>query len=477
MLTSERRCSSAILKKRAREMCGCAMWLRMDGGETSETIARKGKVMLNNPAPDYMTTHVMLREPFPGPGEGAALETAMLAARPRLLRLARLRGVPDDQAEDVVQETLLEAWRCQDRLYDPTGAGRWLDEICRNVCRRFARVHATEQRHMLLPPAPTDDESERNSSASLLLDAIPDGDGDDPLEALTRQDMALLLNRALGLLPAGARELVELCYLRETSQREATDRLGISLSALEARLHRARRQLRTLFNGPLRGEAEAFGLALDEASAEGWRETRLWCALCGRRLSGMFITQPDGGVNLHISCPECERRYGLCDNDGSSVHSKGMIALARLSSFRPAWKRTMQGTARRFTQALQQPRAGTIRCLYCGAPATIELVDKAQIDAPPGGLARHPYQFWAWWRCQRDPGEHSDLFAASDLVYWSSPEAQRFMREHPRWLSAPELLVEHAGRAALRLQMADATSAARLTLLADRRTLATLAVY
>ncbi len=408
-----------------------------------------------------------------------ALETVIVAARPRLLRLARLRGVSPDVAEDVVQETLLEAWRCLDRLYDPTGIDRWLDEICRNVCRRYARKQATEQRNLALS-APADD-GEQRASETVTLDNIPDSETSDPIEALNHQDMALLLDQALGLLPGAAREVVELCYLRELPQREATDRLGLSLSALEARLHRARRQLRALFNGPLRREAEAFGLALDDASAQEWHETRLWCPACGRqRLAGMFIAQPDGGLNLHMRCPTCEQDSGLCDIDSSSVHSKGLIQLDGLQSFRPAWKRTMQGTAQRFTQALQ---SGAYRCPFCGAPALLRLVDKVQAPTGvdlPGSLARHPYRFWVWWRCQqpRDGSDgHSGLFAASDLVYWSCAESQRFMRDHPHYLSEPELLVEFAGQPALRLQLADTTSAARLTLLADRQTLRVLAVY
>ena len=243
-----------------------------------------------------------------------------------------------------------------------------LPPLCARACARTAARASPI-------PAPDDD---GDDATTALLNDIPDSDAADPIEELTRQDMALLLDHALGLLPEGARELVELCYLRELPQREATDRLGLSLSALEARLHRARRQLRALFNGPLRGEAEAFGLALDDESAQGWRETRLWCTLCGRRrLAGMFIVQPDGSVNLHMRCADCEQRSGLSDIDSSSVHSKGLIRLDGLRSFRPAWKRTMQGTAQQFTQAL---RAGAYRCPFCGAPATLQLVDKAQID-------------------------------------------------------------------------------------------------
>jgi RNA polymerase sigma factor (sigma-70 family) len=409
------------------------------------------------------------------------LDALLAMARPRLLRLARLRGAPPDVAEDIVQETLLEAWRCLDRLYDPRGVDRWVDEICRNICRRYARKHASDQRHIML--SASDDGDGQGAWETALLESLPDRDIDDPIEALSHQDMALLLDRALGLLPANAREVVDLCYLREMPQREATDLLGLSLSALEARLHRARLQLRALFNGPLRNEAEAFGLALDDASAQGWHETRLWCTLCGRRhLSGMFIAQPDGSINLHMRCPDCAQRSDLSDIDSSSVHSKGLIQLDGLRSFRPAWKRTMRGTAQRFTQALL---AGAYRCPYCGGAASLNLVDKNAATIPsgtdlPDGLSRHPYQFWVWWTCHEsryNSDGHSGFFAASDLIYWSHVETQRFMREYPRSISEPELLVEHAGQPALRLQLADTTSSARLTVLADRQTLRVLALH
>lgn len=409
------------------------------------------------------------------------LVAVLVAARPRLARLARLRGAPPDAAEDIVQETLLEAWRCLDRLYDPTGIDRWVDEICRNICRRYARKHALDQRYVMF--SGSDDEDGQSTWDTALLESLPDRDIDDPIEALSRQDMALLLDRALGLLPANAREVVDLCYLRELPQREATDRLGLSLSALEARLHRARLQLRALFNGPLRSEAEAFGMALDDANAQGWHETRLWCTLCGRRhLSGMFVAQSDGSVNLHMRCPDCEQRSGLTDIDGSSVHSKGLVQLDGLRSFRPAWKRTMQGTAQRFMQGLL---TGAYRCPYCGSAASLHLVDKNDASFPlgvdmPDGLARHPYHFWVWWTCHEshyNSDGHCGLFAASDLIYWSHVETQRFMRAHPHNISEPELLVEYAGKPALRLQLADTTTSARLTVLADRQTLRVLALH
>ena len=332
------------------------------------------------------------------------MEGWLTTARPRLQHLAHLRGVAPDAIEDVVQETLLEAWKHLDRLSAPEGVHAWLDEICRNICRRYARKHWMEQQHLspVFTPHQYDAGESEEAEAALLLN-LPDTQLPDPLEVLSHQDMALLLDRACGSLSPSARQSVELCYLMELPQREVAGRLEISISALEARLHRARAQLRQVLNGPLREDAEALGLPLDQESVGGWRETRLWCSFCGqRRLMGMFLPQANGGTNLHMCCPECEQHDGLSDVHNSNVHSKGLVQLDGLQLVRPAWKRTMQEMTRRFV-------AGTVsreeRRPYCEAPVSLQLIDKRlageieQGTVLPVGLSRHPSQFWVWWRC------------------------------------------------------------------------------
>jgi RNA polymerase sigma factor (sigma-70 family) len=413
------------------------------------------------------------------------LEDWLLTARPRLYRLAELRGVAPDAIEDVVQETLVEAWKHQDRLHTPEGILLWLDEICRNICRRYARKRGIEQQRLLVHSAPNQyGQGEPEEAIDAEVATLPDTSVLDPLETLSQAELARLLDRALGALSVHARQVLELCYLMDLPQRDVAAQLGLSISALEARLHRARQQVRHLLSGPLREDAEALGLPLDQESAGGWRETRIWCALCGqRRLMGLFLPQPSGSVNLHMRCPDCEQRSGLIDVDNSGVHSKGLVHLEGLQAFRPAWKRTMQGMAQRLTRALH---ARGRSCPYCGAPASLQLLDKLEGAAQaediglPCGLVRHPYQFWVWWRCSRCHGAGSDgadVFAASDLVYWSHKETQHFLAEHPRWYSEPELLVEYAGQPAIRFQVADRASAERLTVLASRQTLDVLAVF
>jgi len=390
-------------------------------------------------------------------------EGLLQAVRPRLLRLAQLRGVAPDAIDDVVQETLLEAWKHLDRLQSLDGLHPWIDEICRNVCRRYARRQQTDLRRYVplldLDQFDSDDSSEIEAPSITYL---ADLDALDPIEALSRKDLTVLLNRALSALPGTAREVVELYYLSELPQRDAATRLGLSISALEGRLHRARRQLRQLLSGPLRTEAESLGLVLDNESATGWRETRLWCTVCGRRrLQGTFEPWPGGTVSLHLRCPDCSQRSGL-----SNVHSKGLVQLDGLRSFRPAWKRTMQEIARRLTPALTQ---GWFPCPLCGTPVSLEV-----LSADEMALLNSAYQFWVKWHCPHCEG---GACSADDLVYWSHPLAEHFIMQHPRWISEPDRPVEYAGQPAIRFQMADVTSTEHLTILAHRQTLQVLAIF
>ncbi len=390
--------------------------------------------------------------------------------RPRIFRLAQARGVPPDAIEDVVQETLLEAWRHLDRLQSLQGLQPWIEEIGRNVCRRYARRHWSDMQRAaaFLPPSPFDEEGAGDGEAP-SLETLPDERAGDLSEALSRQDLATLLNRALDLLPKPARQVVELCYLGELPQREAAQRLGISISALEARLHRARQQLRQLLNGPLRQEAVALGLALGEEANEGWKETRLWCSLCGRRrLRGAFVSQPGGGVDLRMECPDCQRRYGI-----ESLHSMGLVNLDKVRAFRPAWKRTLQAQSDQLITALAR---GWRACARCGLLSPVRVIGAAEKTHLKGAKPRVPYQFWVSWQCPHCRDDECPTLTADELTYWSHPQSRQFILDHPRWMSEPDEPVIYAGQPAIHFRLTDRSSAAHLDVFAHRQTLRILAI-
>lgn len=128
-----------------------------------------------------------------------------------------------DLSEDVAQETFVKAFSYLGTLRSPDRFPGWLAQIARNVCntfgRRAKRDKALAERWILESDSAQADEVDRRS-----------------LEEQLRESFAAL--------PEIHREALTVFYLEGKSLREATAVLGISETALKARLHRARTALR-----------------------------------------------------------------------------------------------------------------------------------------------------------------------------------------------------------------------------------------
>lgn len=412
------------------------------------------------------------------PGEYQRLREALLtdqnglltATLRRLARLARARGVEPCDIDDVVQETLLEAWSHLHRLTYPAGFPAWIDEICRNVCRRHARrrFRTAARLATVFDADPFSDEDDAFSFTNIADPTLP-----DPLEECSRVELAVLLDLALGRLPPETRRIVEMCHLLELPQSEVAERLGISVGALQARLHRARRQLLQVLHGPLYQEMVSFAPAAERKDDGRWLDSRMWCSLCGHRLQASFVeadAEGDKAVNLHVRCPDCARRYGM-----DAVHSMGLVSLGQLRSFKPAWKRTVQGLSELIRQGLDQ---GGQPCPWCGTPASVTVVDgQASAESAP---TLGPYRFWIhWWcgRCGGPVGLPGDLPAVEQVVSWSDIRSRGFILRHPHWRTTLGVPVEYAGQEALKFHLTDSASADGLSVLAHRSTLRVLAIF
>jgi RNA polymerase sigma factor (sigma-70 family) len=129
--------------------------------------------------------------------------------RPRLVRLcARLSGCAD-AAEDLAQETLLEAWRHLAQLEDASGYWPWLTAIARHVCRRWARRHRSAATHER-PLGAGSDEAGR-------AEEPPAADADVAL-GLEREELITLLDRALARLPPATRAVLVARYVADWPQ-------------------------------------------------------------------------------------------------------------------------------------------------------------------------------------------------------------------------------------------------------------------
>ena len=371
------------------------------------------------------------------------------AARPRLLRLARLNGIGPDDAEDVVQETYLEAWRSLAKL-QPEHLSAWLDGICRNVCKRHRHAHATTPLVSAL--------SEQLDEATIEL---PDPLAIDPAADLERQDLQVLLDRALGHLSKHTRELIELCYLAELPQRDVAERLDMSLGALELKLHRARRQLSQVLHGELRDDAQAFGLLLSEEESLGWHETRQWCVLCGnQRLRGIVEQQPGGTATLRLRCPACSPRYQIDYTHTALAPGRGPIR-----SFRPAMKRVMDAGAAFYHACLNQQR-----CPTCHSTVQIRIIDRSTLVAPYGLYDALPLGVYARVTC---PSCGPSCCEAYIPLLLHAPIRDFLLR--PRVRYEPATFTTYDGSDAIRFRLLDLATSESLTVLAHPQTLHLLA--
>ena len=161
-------------------------------------------------------------------GDGATEErlTRLLESlRPDLMRfafwLARDRAV----AEDVVQETMLRAWRARSELRDAAATRPWLLTIVR---REYARLHERKK----LPLVDLD-EFVASQDTALALDDV------DPEIADLR--------RAILALPDEYREPIVMQVLGGFTTVEIAQELQLSVPAVLTRLFRARNKLRDMY--------------------------------------------------------------------------------------------------------------------------------------------------------------------------------------------------------------------------------------
>ena len=389
------------------------------------------------------------------------LEEILTAAQPRLKHFARAQGIRIDEVDDVVQETLLEAWRHLEQLREPARFDAWLGGICRNVCLRWARRQATVASRQL--PFSVHPCASADPALSFCPTDVPDLAAHDLVEEVSHQDLKTLLDRAFSYLPVQTRQALELHYLADIPQREVAALLGLSTGALEVRLSRARRQLRQLLSTKLRTDAASLGLVLDEEQPQGWRESRLWCMQCGRqRLLGFFAPLPDGTVDLWLCCPVCSppaRGVPL-------IRTQGAVPLGTIRSFRPAWKRIVQTAAHQYAPVFE---TGALICSSCGGRAPVSEAGLHPMEAVQGSN-----RFCLVVQCihcgQQQSASVFSLLAAL-------PSARQFMSSHARWVIEPEVLTEYLTSPALRVRLVDIASASGLTLFLHRHTLQLLASF
>lgn len=343
--------------------------------------------------------------------------------RRRLVRLCTAVTGDRDAAEDLAQETLLEAWRHAHKLRDPAGADRWLSAVARNVCRRWARRRGRE---LALAAA---------VSEHCLDEAV------DVEVELERAELADLLDGALALLPSPTRDVLVQRFVEDRALAEIAARLGVSEDAVAMRLTRGKLLLRR-------------ALAAAEDPDAGWVETRSWCSMCGRR---RLLMQRDPGA-VRMRCPDCDPDLSVpgsefrLSNPGFARLLGDLLRPAAIIRHVDGWKRRYFGGG-----------VGRGACMRCDRAVAIAQYDAG--DRPP--LARR-----GLYAVCAECGEGVSSSLAGLAL--AQPAVAEFRRAHPRLRAVPHREVERAGVAAVVVRYEDVRSAAGVDVAFARDTFAAL---
>lgn len=161
-------------------------------------------------------------------GDQAAFEELVRATYVATYTLAHRLTGNDDDANDVVQEAYLRAFRGLRRFRGDAQFTTWLYRITANCAATNAGKQARHRHDHL------DDET-------VVIDDRP---ASDPARSAALSDLRSDLQTALLELPAKLRAVVVLRDIYDLPHEAIAAELGISESAAKVRLHRARRKLR-----------------------------------------------------------------------------------------------------------------------------------------------------------------------------------------------------------------------------------------
>jgi RNA polymerase sigma-70 factor (TIGR02960 family) len=165
-----------------------------------------------------------------------------------------------DEAEDLVQETFLRAWRARESIGGGDNVRAWLYKIATNACldalrARSRRVPAVRSYADLpwLQPYP-----------DRLLDEIAPSEEEPDAVVVSRETIALAYVAVIQLLPARQRAVLILRDVLEWSAKETAELLDISVAAANSALQRARATLEDQAPAASTGELNAEERALLE---------------------------------------------------------------------------------------------------------------------------------------------------------------------------------------------------------------------
>jgi len=260
-------------------------------------------------------------------GDRRALEELLSRHQGRVFRFGRKMCGDDEDAADVLQETLLAAARTLPEFRGASSVSTWLYTIARSFCIKRRRTSKFAPQHV----NSLDTDGDRAAE-------VPDP-ARSPEESAAGKELQDALDGAIAALEPGYREVLVLRDVEGLSANEVAEALGLSVDAVKSRLHRARVTVREQV-------APALGVGVGPPSTgPGCRDV---VEIFSRRMEGEIDGSACAELEGHLQrCPTCRGRcdslrstLALCKRAGedhpvpADVERKVRLALTRFLELR-----------------------------------------------------------------------------------------------------------------------------------------------
>ena len=166
-------------------------------------------------------------------GDAKSLETLLERHQEQVYRFGMKMCRDPEDAQDVLQDTLLAMARNVRDFRGASSLSTWLYSIARSFCIK-------KRRRSKFAPEP---ERSIDTDASSEASGLPDP-GRSPDEALAGKEVREALEEAIGALEPMYREVLLLRDVEGLSAPEVAEVLGVGVAAVKSRLHRARLSVR-----------------------------------------------------------------------------------------------------------------------------------------------------------------------------------------------------------------------------------------
>ncbi|RYG55091.1 sigma-70 family RNA polymerase sigma factor [bacterium] len=160
--------------------------------------------------------------------------------------VARMTNGDRDEAEDIVQESFIKAYRSLDGFRGQSSFSTWIYKIATNLCIDHARARKRRPQSAYSLDEPFDKDEDKGGRE------IAD-DRFEPGKGVERDEMRQLVRETVAAMPEKQRQVLVMCDLQGLSYEEIAANLDIPLGTVKSRIFHARadlaRRLRPYMSG------------------------------------------------------------------------------------------------------------------------------------------------------------------------------------------------------------------------------------